>query len=325
MLRALIACMLATCVAGFQPVLSCRHAQRRGAAAYMAQSMADNLSGGLAAETLAKLAEGKFAVSVRELAAEGMTKSELEKAFKAALVAAYLDGAVTTVAPSPAVPNLELRRPATASDAQAAFRQAYTGRIITSPTQKFISSVIEDRAGAFSFKYSRVYAVGLAALCDTFLPATCLNPEDEAATRSALSFGIGLDAEQVAADAVALLAESAGKTKQEILAGADLRQVELQARAPAGFKYTYVFGVGLVTLMKMTGEGMTSKGKAGTWYAKAEGDGGPIDSWCGELGLDKYAKRLAQDTAAPLSIERVGTFELDQGGRPGLNLGTGLK
>ena len=55
-----------------------------------------------------------------------MTKAELEKAFKAALVAAYLDGAVTTVAPSPAVtnPDLELRRPATASDAQAAFRQA---------------------------------------------------------------------------------------------------------------------------------------------------------------------------------------------------------
>jgi hypothetical protein len=46
---------------------------------------------------------------------------------------------------------------------------------------------------------------------------------------------------------------------------------------------------------------------------------------CGELGLDKYAKRLAQDAAAPLSIERVGTFELDQRGRPGLNRGTGLK
>ena len=52
--RALSACMLAACVAGFQPVPSCRHAQRSGAAASMAQSMADNLSGGLAAETLAK-------------------------------------------------------------------------------------------------------------------------------------------------------------------------------------------------------------------------------------------------------------------------------
>ena len=64
-----------------------------------------------------------------------------------------------------------------------------------------------------------------------------------------------------------------------------------------------------VTLMKMSGEVMTGGGKAGTWYAKAEGDGGPIDSWCGELGLEKYSKRLSQDTAAPLSIDRVGTFD----------------
>ena len=265
-----------------------------------------------------RLAEGKFAASVRELAAEGMTKAELEKAFKAALLAAYLDDVVTTVAPAVTNPNLELRRPATASDAQAAFRQAYTGRIVTTSTQKFISSVIEDRAGAFSFRYSRVYAVGLAALCDAFLPATCLKVEDQAATRSALCFGIGLDAVQTAADAEALLAEAAGKTKEEILALPGLRNVELQARAPAGFKYTYVFGVGLVTLMKMSGEVMTGGGKAGTWYAKAEGDGGPIDSWCGELGLEKYSKRLSQDTAAPLSIDRVGTFELDQAGKPGL-------
>lgn len=280
--------------------------------------MADGLGGSLAAETLAKLAEGKFAASVKELAAEGMTKADLEKAFKAALLAAYLDGDVATVAPARS-PDLELRRPTTASDAQAAFRQAYTGRIVTSSTQKFLSAVIEDRAGAFSFKYTRVYAVGLTALCEAFLPATCLSPEDQAATYSALCFGLGLDAEQVAADAVALRAESTRKTKEDILAGADLRQVGLEARAlPAGFKYTYLFGVGLVTLMRLCGEVLTTKGRAGTWYAPAEGDGGPIDAWCAELGLDKYAKRLAQDAAAPLSIDRVGTFTLDEGGQPGL-------
>ena len=42
-----------------------------------------------------------------------------------------------------------------------------------------------------------------------------------------------------------------------------LRQVALEAR----FKYTYVFGVGLVTLMRMCGEVMTSQSRAGTWYA----------------------------------------------------------
>lgn len=149
--RALSACLLAACVAGFQPTPSCRP-RRRVAAPSMAESMADGHGGRLSAETLAKLAEGKFAASVRELAAEGMTKADLEKAFKAALVAAYLDGDVATVAPSAPARSAELRRPATASDAQAAFRQAYTGRIVTSPTQKFLSAVIEDRAGAFSFK-----------------------------------------------------------------------------------------------------------------------------------------------------------------------------
>ena len=38
------------------------------------------------------------------------------------------------------------------------------------------------------------------------------------------------------------------------------------------------------------------------------GDDGPIDRWCAQLGLDKYAKRIAQDTIAPLTIDRVGTF-----------------
>ena len=53
----------------------------------MAESMADGHGGRLSAEALAKLAEGKFAASVKELSAEGMTKADLEKAFKAALVA----------------------------------------------------------------------------------------------------------------------------------------------------------------------------------------------------------------------------------------------
>lgn len=72
------------------------------------------------------------------------------------------------------------------------------------------------------------------------------------ATRSALCFGIGLDGARVAADAEALLREAAGMSGQQLLAGPDLREVELRARAPGGFKYTYVFGVGLVTLMPCT-------------------------------------------------------------------------
>ena len=108
--RAVYAGMIAACVAGFQLAPPCRHTRQRVAAVSMEEPK-------LAAETLAKLAEAKLAAVIGELAGEGATRAELEKSFKAALVAAYQPAAVV---PSPTVRG-ELRAPATASDAQAAF------------------------------------------------------------------------------------------------------------------------------------------------------------------------------------------------------------
>lgn len=104
---------------------------------------------------------------VRELSGRGVAKAELEAAFGAALATAYAPPA--TSVPPPKIVG-ELRPPKTASDAQAAFREAYPGRFVSSETQKFLSAVIGDRAAAFTFRYERVYAVGFAALCDAFLP-----------------------------------------------------------------------------------------------------------------------------------------------------------
>ena len=100
---------------------------------------------------------------VRELSGRGVAKAELEAAFGAALATAYAPPA--TSVPPPKIVG-ELRPPKTASDAQAAFREAYPGRFVSSETQKFLSAVIGDRAAAFTFRYERVYAVGFAALCD---------------------------------------------------------------------------------------------------------------------------------------------------------------
>ena len=53
------------------------------------------------------------------------------------------------------MPTLELKQPATVSDAQAAFRAAWaagTGQLITSQTQKFLNDIIEDRACVFKFQ-----------------------------------------------------------------------------------------------------------------------------------------------------------------------------
>ena len=86
----------------------------------------------------------------------------------------------------------------------------------------------------FRFVYSRVYALGLVALCDAFLPASCRTSADEAATRKALFFALGLDEDQIRADADALskLAAS-GISKAELLASDDFEQIKA-----AKFKYT---------------------------------------------------------------------------------------
>lgn len=247
------------------------------------------------------MVEQELTALVRELAGRGVTKAELGEAFEVALAAAYAPPAASV--PSPPKILGELRPPKTASDAQAAFREAYSGRFTSSETQKFISSVIADRAAAFTFRYERVYAVGFAALCDAFLPATCLAAEVDA-TRAALCFSLGLDEAQLMADAAALTEQAARMSKEELLGSTDLRQI---AESP-GFKYTYVWGVGLVTLMKAVGEELTMKGERGTWYKPPSGDDGPIAEWCAELGLDRQAKRLAADTAQPLTIDRAGSF-----------------
>ena len=131
-----------------------------------------------------------------------------------------------------------------------------------------------------------------------------MNSVDVQATRSSLCVSLGLDEARLTADAKALTEQACRVSRDELLASRDMKEI---ATAEA-FKYTYVFGVGLVTLMKLTGEEMTNKGEFGRWYKPPEGDDGPIDVWCAELRLNKYAKRLAQDTIAPLSIDRVGTF-----------------
>ena len=96
---------------------------------------------------------------IRQLAASGVRRSQLESAFASTIESVYDAPAL----PPPPPPS-GLRPPSTASDAQAAFRAAYTGRLVTSTTQKFLNSMIEDRACVFRFEYSRVYALGLTAL-----------------------------------------------------------------------------------------------------------------------------------------------------------------
>ena len=274
--------------------------RRRSAAPTMAEPPKGEIK--LVFERVAD-AEAKLGALIGELVhTKGLSQAEIEEAFRSALTAAFQPEVVAP--PNEKISSSELRPPATASDAQLVFREVYAGSMTTSSTQQFISALMNDRATAFSFRYDRIYAVGFAALCEAFLPATCISPADAQATRSALCFSLGLDERQLLADAEALAQRAGRVSRDEFLTSGDMK--ELSARE--SFKYTYVFGVGLVTLMRLTGEELTNKGEFGTWYKPPAGDDGPIDRWCAQLGLDKYAKRIAQDTIAPLTIDRVGTF-----------------
>ena len=198
-----------------------------------------------------------FKPMVQELANGGAAREECES-----LTSVYLAAALNAVydpppPPPPAPPPLgvELRQPKTPSDGQVFFREAFAGKLVTAPTKRFLDRVIEDRCVIFNFQYSRVYALGLTALCDAFLPATCMDAADADATRQALCCALGLDASTIANDAAALRAEASGSTRAALLASDDLTAV---ASAPR-FKYTYAFGVGLIMLMRACGEAKIRK------------------------------------------------------------------
>ena len=231
--------------------------------------------------------------TVQYLADAGLTKAEIETGFDQAL-----ENAVFPPAPSPSPSPLQGKagtdpvKPTTITDAKRAFRGAYTGGPFTPPILKFTDVIVETTC-VYKFQYSRVYAVGLTALCDTFLSA-CRTPQDQEATRTALCFGIGLDAERVRCDAEQLSNLAASMSGAELLAGEDMSMIAQDA----GFKYTYPFGVGLIILMKSTGDLPTADS---------------ITRWCTALNLN-CARTLERDFSRPVSIDGIGRYSFDTPG-----------
>ena len=251
-----------------------------------------------------RMSVDRFKPLVQELADGGATRGECEEAFASALKAVYEP---KPLPPPPPISNSgELKQPSTPSDGQRAFREHWTGKLVTQTMKKFVDRIIEDRCTILRFQYSPVYALGLTALCDVFLPVTCIDESDADAARATLCFSLGLDAATVAADAAALQAAASGATREELLASEDLAAIKA-----ATFKYSYAFGVGLVLLMRACGD--TQVMSTGKGYASREQvGGGAIVEWCAALELN-YANTLERDTARPLEIEGVGSFDFDIG------------
>ena len=266
---------------------------------------------------------------LQDLAMAGATKVQVEEAFAEAVEqifapakddetldpqpAVAMDGA--SAAAAKALLLGELKPPATATAGQEAFRAAYKKfkqPPVLSFTQKFLNTIIEDRACVFRFEYNAIYAVGFTALCDAFLRQSCKTPADEAATRSALCWALGLDEAQVAHDADALLSSAAGMSRDELF-GTDTFATLARSSAARPHKYTYAFGVGLVLLMQTVGETKLSSRdglKYGAKYKGAGGEPGAIELWCAALNL-KFADTLDRDYVRPLSIDGIGRFSFE--------------
>ena len=115
---------------------------------------------------LARIPE-RVLLLVQDLAARGASKEQVEKAFTSAMGQVYaVDGAVPVENAS--TPSAEATRdpnqtvlppkarqpvaPANPSDAQRAFRESFSGTLVTSVTKKFINIILEDRATVFKFQ-----------------------------------------------------------------------------------------------------------------------------------------------------------------------------
>lgn len=221
----------------------------------------------------------------------GVPTQQIQAAFEAA-VSELPD-------PSPApeqppTPALERRKPQTVAEAKQAFRRAYTGGpLLSSTTLKFVNSVLQTTA-VWKFQYSRVFAVGLMALCDTFL-TLCITERDRADVQQAICFGLGLEVEEVKRDAVDLLSSAIGMTEAELLASEEFAAIAASER----YKYTTTFGVGLIVLMQTVG---VAPGKEA------------IERWCSALNLP-YSRTLLSEYLQPLSIDGIGRFSFETPGK----------
>ena len=180
-------------------------------------------------------------------------------------------------APAPAEPAAKPTRPQNVGEAKAAFASAY-GRRVNPLVQGFINELISSVQIATvgrSFMYTRVFALGFSALCETFME-NAISAEERRLVQDALCAGLGLDAAKMTADAAAMreLAEKEETTEEALLASADFVEIT----AAQNFKYSYPFGAGLLTLMPCVG--VTPSADA-------------IERWCARLEISD--RRLKKD------------------------------
>ena len=181
--------------------------------------------------------------------------------------------------------------PQTVDEAKKAFQKAYD-RVADSPQQTFINEIISSTQFALiapNYQYSKVFAVGYESLCETFLTSVCRTPADGISIRASLLTALAMDEATIAADAKDMLASVAGKSEEEVFALEEFEAIKNFAH-PKGFKYTYTFGAGMISVMKAAG---------------VEPSVESIERWCTALGLGCSGVMVRDFSYFKSSIEKL--------------------
>jgi len=162
-MRLLPCCALTTCLLAYtSPPDSPRLLFRRISAPQAIES-----------PTLGTLSNIVQQLVVQQVASEADIQKTVTEALSKASAKYETDAAMltATAAPRPLQEGICLPvKPTTITEAKRAFRRAFSGSTLRAPTVKFVN-VILDTTCIWKYEYSRVWAVGFTALCDSFLGA----------------------------------------------------------------------------------------------------------------------------------------------------------
>merc|ERR1712028_89887 len=134
-------------------------------------------------------------------------------------------------------------------------------------TQAFVNEMITTvtvAQASANYEYSSIFGLGFETLV-SYYTLEVRKPESKEKMRVALAKALLRDPTQMKADAEALKASAAGKTVDELFETAEFKRlIGLNGK----FKYTYVFGVGLIQLMQLVETPVDPVAGASAWSKK---------------------------------------------------------
>jgi len=158
-------------------------------------------------------------------------------------------------------------------DFQAAWGEGVTGgwgegtAPLPMSTQAFVNEMITTvtvAQASANYEYSSIFGLGFETLV-SYYTLEVRKPESKEKMRVALAKALLRDPTQMKADAEALKAGAAGKTVEELFETAEFKRL---AGLNGKFKYTYVFGVGLIQLMQLVESPVDPVAGASAWTKK---------------------------------------------------------